>query len=33
VADTNNHRVVRVEQDGLRWAEVTVEGLEPSAAT
>jgi thiol-disulfide isomerase/thioredoxin len=28
VADTNNHRVVRVALDGLAWAEVTIEGLE-----
>jgi thiol-disulfide isomerase/thioredoxin len=28
VADTNNHRVVRVSLPGLDWAEVTIEGLE-----
>ncbi len=31
VADTNNHRVVRVMLDGLAWTEVTVEGLEAPA--
>ncbi|MGE5178822.1 MAG: thioredoxin-like domain-containing protein [Bacteroidota bacterium] len=29
VADTNNHRVVRVALPSLAWAEVVVEGLEP----
>jgi len=34
VADTNNHRVVRVALPGLAWREVTIEGLEaPVAAT
>ena len=28
VADTNNHRVVRVGLPALTWAEVTIEGLE-----
>ncbi|HYJ34293.1 MAG TPA: thioredoxin-like domain-containing protein [Candidatus Binatia bacterium] len=29
VADTNNHRVVRVALPSLAWTEVVVEGLEP----
>jgi len=28
IADTNNHRIVRVALPGLEWAEVTIEGLE-----
>jgi thiol-disulfide isomerase/thioredoxin len=31
VADTNNHRIVRVALPGLEWAEVTIEGLEAPA--
>jgi thiol-disulfide isomerase/thioredoxin len=31
VADTNNHRVVRVALPSLQWAEVVVEGLEAPA--
>jgi len=31
VADTNNHRVVRVALPNLEWAEVTIEGLEAPA--
>jgi len=31
VADTNNHRVVRVSLPGLAWAEITIEGLEAPA--
>ncbi|HSQ59867.1 MAG TPA: hypothetical protein VLT84_05490 [Acidobacteriota bacterium] len=31
VADTNNHRVVRVALPGLAWSEVTIEGLEAPA--
>ncbi len=33
VADSNNHRVVRVDLSDLAWSEVTIEGLEaPDAA-
>ncbi|HEX7078079.1 MAG TPA: thioredoxin-like domain-containing protein, partial [Candidatus Eisenbacteria bacterium] len=31
VADTNNHRVVRVTLEDLAWSEVTIEGLEAPA--
>ncbi|HEX7078683.1 MAG TPA: hypothetical protein VF363_09685, partial [Candidatus Eisenbacteria bacterium] len=31
VADTNNHRVVRVALPDLAWSEVTIEGLEAPA--
>jgi thiol-disulfide isomerase/thioredoxin/DNA-binding beta-propeller fold protein YncE len=31
VADTNNHRVVRLSLSDLKWSEVTIEGLEPPA--
>jgi thiol-disulfide isomerase/thioredoxin len=31
VADTNNHRVVRLSLSDLRWSEITIEGLEPPA--
>lgn len=31
VADTNNHRVVRVALPSLKWAEVVIEGLEAPA--
>jgi thiol-disulfide isomerase/thioredoxin len=28
IADTNNHRVIRVSLPGLAWSEITIEGLE-----
>ena len=31
VADTNNHRVVRLSLSDLKWSEVTIEGLEAPA--
>ena len=31
IADTNNHRIVRVALPGLEWTEVTIEGLESPA--
>jgi len=31
IADTNNHRVVRVELPSLAWSEVTIEGLSAPA--
>jgi thiol-disulfide isomerase/thioredoxin len=32
IADTNNHRVLRVELPSLEWVEVRIEGLEAPAA-
>ena len=31
IADTNNHRVVRLSLSDLKWSEVVIEGLEPPA--
>ncbi|MEO1007844.1 MAG: thioredoxin-like domain-containing protein [Planctomycetota bacterium] len=31
IADTNNHRVVRISADGSRWVEVSFDGLDPVA--